>query len=133
MLQHDYILEMIEQFVRAVEEALLGTRNKQDVASAEGVEEAVAELLDLDAQTAMALAPESLVTMMELSGIGESVAAYAAYALRKTADIYEGLGQEQLAELRLAQGEAVARAFSADGEVPPELLELEGRLEGGAS
>lgn len=83
MLQHDYILEVVGKFVESVAVALLGIFKRRDFTHIGEAEKAVAELLDLDPETAMALSPESLVTMMRLSGVGDTVAAYAAYALRK--------------------------------------------------
>ena len=102
MLQHDYLLEVIGRFVEAVSTSLRGALCNGDFARVGEVERAVGELLDLDAQTAMALSPQSLVTMMTLSGVGESVAAYAAYALDKVALAYERQGDDAEASLRRA-------------------------------
>lgn len=102
MLQHDYLLEVIGRFVGAVSASLRGALCDGDFARVGEVERAVGELLDLDAQTAMALSPQSLVTMMTLSGVGESVAAYAAYALDKVALAYERQGDDAEASLRRA-------------------------------
>ena len=111
MLQHDYLLEVIGRFVGAVSASLRGA------------------LCDGDfARTAMALSPQSLVTMMTLSGVGESVAAYAAYALDKVALAYERQGDDAEASLRRAQATAIASAFHADGTIPEEFTELEAEL-----
>lgn len=128
MLQHDYLLEVIGRFVEAVSTSLRGVLCDGDFARVGEVERAVGELLDLDAQTAMALSPQSLVTMMTLSGVGESVAAYAAYALDKVALAYERQGDATEASLRREQASAIARAFHADGSVPKEFEELESEL-----
>jgi hypothetical protein len=128
MLQHDYLLEVIGRFVEAVSASLRGALCDGDFARVGEVERAVGELLDLDAQTAMALSPQSLVTMMTLSGVGESVAAYAAYALDKVALAYERQGDDAEASLRRAQATAIASAFRADGTVPEKFTELEAEL-----
>ena len=128
MLQHDYLLEVIGRFVEAVSASLRGALCDGDFARVGEVERAVGELLDLDAQTAMALSPQSLVTMLTLSGVGESVAAYAAYALDKVALAYERQGDDAEASLRRAQATANASAFHADGTVPEEFTELEAEL-----
>ena len=76
-------------------------------------------LLDLDASCALALTPDSLVTMTRLSGIGDSLAGYAAYVLTALADVYDQTSNSELAELRRAQGRAMAQAFGWDlSEVP---------------
>ena len=128
MLQHDYLLEVIGRFVEAVSTSLRGALCNGDFARVGEVERAVGELLDLDAQTAMALSPQSLVTMMTLSGVGESAAAYAAYALDKVALAYERQGDDAEASLRRAQATAIASAFHADGTIPEEFTELEAEL-----
>ena len=129
MLQHDYILEVVGKFVESVAVALLGIFKRRDFTHIGEAEKAVAELLDLDPETAMALSPESLVTMMRLSGVGDTVAAYAAYALRKVGEAYELEGDAEVGALRIAQARAISEAFDVEeGEVPPEFAELEGEL-----
>lgn len=123
MLQRDYILEIIEQFVNAVLLSLRKALVKQDREAAEEVEEAVATLLDLDPSVALELSPDSLVTMMLLSGMADSVAEYVAYTLHRLGDAYEGAGEESLAAIRRAQAEAVAESFMCDLTVPPQGLE----------
>lgn len=129
MLQHDYILEIIGKFVESVTVALLGVFKNGDLSRIADAERAVAELLDLDAETAMSLAPQSLVTMMSLSGVGDSVAAYAAFALSKVGDAYDLSGDCALAELRRGQARAIADAFGADEkDVPEEFKDLAAKV-----
>ena len=129
MLQHDYILEVVGKFVESVAVALLGIFKRRDFTHIGEAEKAVAELLDLDPETAMALSPESLVTMMRLSGVGDTVAAYAVYALRKVGEAYELEGDAEVGALRIAQARAISQAFDVEeGEVPPEFAELEREL-----
>jgi hypothetical protein len=129
MLHKDYLLEVIEQFVSTVSQALARALLQRDFEAAEEVEAAVADLVQLDPDTAMALAPQSLVTMMLLSGTGDSVAGYAAYALNRLGDAYDGMGDHDLAELRREQAHAIADSFGADlNEIPQEFAELETRL-----
>lgn len=128
MLQHDYLLEIIGRFVESVSDALTCMLRDGDMGRAGEVEDAIGELLDLDAHTAMSLSPQSLVTMMTLSGVGESVAAYVSYVLERLARAYEKDGDARLAAVRRSQAEAIARAFHAAGEVPPEFESLEARL-----
>ena len=129
MLHRDYLLEVIEQFVGTVSHALVRALLEHDMDTAQEVEEAVSELVQLDPSTAMSLSPESLVTMMFLSGTGDAVSGYAAYALNRLADAYEQVGQTDLADARREQAYAIADAFGADvNEVPEELRDLERRL-----
>lgn len=126
MLQHDYLMEIIQQFARAVSSALRRALAQKDEAAAQEVEAAVGELLQLDPQTAMSLAPGSLVTMMQLAGTGDAVSGYVAFSLNKLADAYDGMGQQDVAQQRRAQARAVADAFGASlDEVPEELRDLD--------
>ena len=102
-----------------------------DLDSVHTVEQAVGKLIDLDADTALALSPDSLVTMMQLSGIGESVAGYASYALARIADSYERMGKKQTAEVRRDQARKVAVAFGWNlSDIPEEFEDLEKSLRG---
>lgn len=120
MLHKDYLLEVIAQFVEVVTEALGLAHRKHDPTAVQEAEEAVAGLLDLDAQVALKLSPDSLVTMMLLSGIGDSLAEYVTYTLRELGDVYEEMGDVQTAALRRDQAVAVADSFGVDPDVVPE-------------
>lgn len=126
MLQRDYILEIIADFSRAVTQALKQAYDTKDPKSLEIVEQQVAELIDLSPETACALAPDSLVTMMLLSGVADSVAEYVSYALERASRIYDQLGDTDASGLRHLQAQAVAESFNCDlSAVPKEFTELE--------
>ena len=131
MLERDYILMVITEFVRTVTEALRLSHFDRSEEAFQQVEAAVAELVGLDAQTAMSLSADSLVQVMVLSGVGAGVAGHAAYALDRLADEYEDAGQEDVAEVRRAQAEAIAESFGWDlNQIPKELAELDDELYG---
>ena len=129
MLHRDYLLEIISRFVASVSVSLRRALLERDLDGAKEVEDSVAALLDLDPNTAMGLSPDSLVTMLLLSGIGDSLASYVAYALDKVGDAYDDAGDTQMAALRWDQAEAVAESFDCDpSEVPPEFAALDVEL-----
>ena len=129
MLHKDYLLEIIERFVDTVTVALRGSLIDGSVESAKDVEDSVAALLDLDPQTAMNLSPDSLVTMMLLSGMGDSLAEYVAYALDRVGDAYDDMGDQEKAALRWDQAQAVAESFNCDqNSVPKEFAALDEEL-----
>lgn len=131
MLQRDYVLAQINLFVQTVLEPLRLALEELDLDSVHTVEQAVGKLIDLDADTALALSPDSLVTMMQLSGIGDSVAGYASYALARVADSYERMGKKQAAEVRRDQARKVAVAFGWNlSDIPEEFEDLEKSLRG---
>ena len=131
MLQRDYLLEILIRFIETLTRALKRAVEQNDLSGCREAERAVADLLELDPETAMVLAPASPVQMMELSNVGSAVASYVGYTLDRVADIYEDGGDEATAELRRAQAEAVADAYGCDlMDVPDELDELDRELFG---
>ena len=129
MLHRDYLLEIISRFVDSVTVSLRRAVLKADVASAKEVEDGIAALLDLDPYTTMSLAPNSLVTMMLLSGLGDAVASYVCYALDRVGDAYDNAGDHDRAELRWDQAQAIAESFGCDPDlVPEEFAALEQEL-----
>jgi hypothetical protein len=130
MLHRDYLLEVISRFVDGVIVALRRATFDRDVESAKDVEDSVAALLDLDPATAMNLSPDSLVTMMLLSGMGDSLAQYVSYVLDHVGDAYDDMGDAAKARLRWDQAQAVAESFDVDQNVvPEEFAALEAELE----
>ncbi len=123
MLQRDYILELIDQFAEAVSRALKRAEKDHDPKACEEVERQIGEILELDHATALSLAPDSLVTMMVLSGMGDSIASYVCHALYRLSKIYESEGNDDLAGIRALQAKAVAESFNCDPTVAPEGLE----------
>ena len=131
MLQRDYLLEILICFIETPTRALRRAVEQNDLSGCREAERAVADLLELDPETAMVLSPASLVQMMGLSSVGSAVASYVGYTLDRVADIYEDGGDEATAELRRAQAEAVADAYGCDlMDVPEELDGLDRELFG---
>ena len=113
MLQRDYVLELIGQFAEAVKRALKRAK-AGDRGGCEEVERQIGDILEL--------APDSLVTMMVLSGMGDSVASYVCYALDQLSQVYAQMGDEDLSHIRAAQAKAVAESFDCDSaDIPEEL------------
>ena len=131
MLHRDYLQQVIQQFVSTISHSLVRALLDRDLGAAEEVENAIAELVQLDPATAMALSPESLVVMMTLAGTGDAVSGYAAYALMRLSEAYDDMGEHDLAALRADQAYAIADAFHGNvNEIPEELRALEERLRG---
>lgn len=129
MLQRDYILEIVADFTQSVARAFKLAVTKKDLDSCTEIEQEIGELLDLDHKTALALAPDSLVTMMVLSGMGDSVASYVCWSLERLSRVYKDMGQEDLSGMRHLQAQAVGESFGCDpADVPAELAELEKEL-----
>lgn len=126
MLQRDYIVEMTQRFTQKLMLWLKGAVLKGDFHSIQEVENAVGDLLDLDGASALMLDATSLTTLMELSGIADSLAAYVSYSLLRLGEAYELVGDSATAAVRREQAAAIADAFCCElGSVPDELVALD--------
>lgn len=129
MLHRDYIVEITRRLGDVLTRWLRPAVIEGDLDAIEHVEAGVARLIDLDPATALSLAPESLVTMMDLSGVADSVAGYASYALLRVGDAYETAGDGVRAQVRRSQAASIAQAFGCElGAVPQEYEDLERQI-----
>ncbi len=123
MLHRDFLEEMIENFTREVVQHLPVAIQNGDKEAMDSTEASVARLLELDPSYALGLAPQSLVMMLQLNGVGYAIASYAAYVLNQTSRAYELQGDTATAVVRKMQALAIARAFQCDLDAVPEGLE----------
>ncbi len=130
-IKNDYLLDMIARYVESIL-AGFGKAKAGLSRDALGAYEAVAgDVLDMDAATALALSPASLVTMMRISAVDESLAVYAVYALERAAEIYDAAG-DATGQVRHAQARAVADSYGFPvASVPPEVEEALAEEEAG--
>lgn len=123
MLQRDYLVQMIAQFV----EAIVRTRTKAKVdpqEAADSLETALNNVMDIDASVLLSMGPESIAAVMQLSGVDPNLAVYIAHSLRLEAQYLQEAGDGYLSELRLGQAQSIAETFGFDlAEVPSELAE----------
>ena len=131
MLRRDYMTDAIKSFTETLSVSLVPAVLDADLGRAHEVERAIGQLVDLDGTSALALSPESLVTMLELSGVADSLGGYVSYALLRVADAYDAAGSA-LGRVRRDQASAVADAFGWElGGVPEECEATERTLADG--
>ncbi len=115
MLQQDYLMRLIMQFVRGLRRSM--ERGRVDPAdAAESVEDAIAQALDLDAGVVLGLHPQSFASILSVSGTDPNVVEYLVHALMLEARYLDEAGSETTANLRRDQAAALAEAF---GQQPP--------------
>ena len=121
-IRNDYILDMIVQFTQSIVEAMVKSRGGAQQDAVAMYEEVVGRALDMDAQTVLTLTPESLVTLVRLSAVDESLAVYAVYSLMRAAEIYDAEG-DATGSLRAQQARAIADVYGFPvTEVPEEVV-----------
>lgn len=128
-IKNDYLLDQINRFVESVTAGIGKSRAGRADDAIETFEAIAGNVLDMDAETVLALAPASLVTMMQLSAVDDSLAAYTVYSLERAADAYDCKG-DATGQLRRSQAQAIASAYGFEvSVVPPEVQEALDALE----
>lgn len=113
MLQQDYLMRLVMQFVRGLRLSL--ERGKVDPAdAAESVEEAISQALDLDAATILGLDPHSFASILSVSGTEPLVVEYLVRGLLLEAHYLDQAGREGLAALRRGQARALAAEYGME-------------------
>ena len=93
MIHKDFLAEKLKLFAEACTRPLVEAHLHGDLSNIGEVEAAIGELLEMNPDVCMQLAPASLTTMMSLQGIGNAVSQEVAYVLRKLclfSVVYEG-------------------------------------------
>jgi hypothetical protein len=130
MLQRDYLMQMISQFIQAIIDSRKTAQKKNPQLAADSLEDAIGNATDIDGATLLSLGPESIASVMQLSGVDPRVAGYIAYSLQLEAEYLQEAGNSSLAALRQEQANAVAETFMLDLEqTPAELEEQEASTE----
>lgn len=126
LLRKDYI---VDQFVRFAEAIRMGLEREAegpggDTGNAIRLLEAqVGESVNIDGEALLALAPESVVSILQVSGVDPSMAPYIVRALLLESQLLRSNGDDGLAGLRAQQGGAVAEAYGV--AVPADVLDPE--------
>lgn len=128
MLHQDYITRMLMELAAAVTRCVLRAENKRaPLESAELLEEAVGNAVAIDGASFLALAPESIAQIMQVTGTDPRVSEYVARSVMLAAKYLEEAGDTDLAQVRRAQALAIADAYGHD------ISDMDGSLEDAGS
>jgi hypothetical protein len=110
MFENDYIMKMVMQLSRILKRSLARQYPtfKDEINDIEG---SVAEAVELDPRLMFTLAPESLVSVLQLGNFDAKLSGYVVRSIFYEADLLENDGQVQKAKLRREQAEAINSAF----------------------
>lgn len=127
MFERDYLLRIIAELGAAIRRSLQQGEVERDPAdAAKTLEAAVGAATELDGATLLSLAPESIASIIQVSGTDPIVTEYVARSLHLAARYHAQAGDEALAALRAAQAQAIADAYGHDlspEECTPEAME----------
>lgn len=127
MFEQDYLMRMLMDFAAAIRRSIERAGGQQDPSGAAGMlEEAIGNAVDIDGGVLLSLAPESIASILAVSGTDPQVTEYVARSLLLASDYHAQAGHAELAELRRSQALAVADAYGHDLAAP---LDLEGAFD----
>jgi hypothetical protein len=126
MFQNDYLMRMILQMVAIMQRAMAQTKGDPEE-SAKEIERVIGDAVDIESSLFFSLAPESMVSMLQLGNFDEQLGGYVIRSMYYEAELLEKAGHLQRADLRRAQADAVAKAYGYD--ITPEDLSPEAMQE----
>lgn len=121
MLEQDYLMRILLQFAEIIRRSWTKADKDRDPRrAADMLEDAIGNATDLDGGTLLSLSPDSIASVMQVSGVDPRVTEYIAFSLLLAAGYLREAGEFDLADLREQQARAVADAYGIDLPDDPE-------------
>ena len=120
MLQQDYLMRLIMQFVDGVKRSMEREKLNPKEA-ADSLEDALSRALDMDADVLLGLAPESFASVAQISIADSRIAVYIVYTLALQSYYLREAGLADAAQLRYDQACAFAAACGVDAPGPDDI------------
>lgn len=120
MLQQDYLMRLLLQFVDGVNRSIERSRRNPREA-ADSLEDALSRALDMDARIILGLAPESFASVASISIADPRIATYLVYTLALEAYYLRTAGDDSMARLRYDQACALADACDVQAPGPDDI------------
>lgn len=112
MITEDYLMRMLLAFFQAIMNARSRSVNEKDkLGAAEMLENAVGEASEIDTATLLSMSPESISSILQVTGCDPFVTEFMAHSLMQAATYRREGGDSQTADLREAQARAIADAY----------------------
>ena len=127
MLERDYIMRLISELIAAMRRSIEKSEGERDPESAAYLlEQAVGQATDLDSSVLLSLSPDSIASILQVSGTDPRVIEFIVRGLLLASSYHAEAGNPLEAEVRAAQAQALAEAYDLPGnwsDVTPEALE----------
>lgn len=126
MLSQDYLVRIMVQFAEIIRRSWMRATKEHDPrGAADMLEDAVGQATDIDGGVLLSLSPESIASVMQVSGIDPRVTEYIARSLLLASGYLREAGDHGLATVREQQARAIAEAYGHElPETPEELASL---------
>lgn len=112
MFEQDYLMRLLMQFMVAMRRSIERADDGRDpAAAADMLENAIGDATDLDGSMLLSLAPESMASVLQVSGVDPHVTECVANSLQLESEFLRSAGNDELAEVRAGQAQALASAY----------------------
>lgn len=129
MFEQDYLVRLLLQFFRGLLKAYERRNEKDDPqGAADLIEASVSEAIEMDGATLLSLAPESIASVMKVSGIDPDVTQFVARSLLLESVYLREADNPYLADVRAGQARAIAAEYGF--ELPDDPSDFESITEG---
>ena len=127
MLQQDYLLRMFTLLAAAMRDSILKQKGEYSPeTAADRIEESLMNATEIDGSVLLRMAPESMVSLLQISGTDPLLIQYLSRSLLLESQYLEEAGQQPRSDLRRAQAFELAHAYGfelSDETVTPEELD----------
>ena len=126
MFEQDYLMRVIAQLIGAIRRSMERASGEEDPdGAARMLDMAVGDATDLDGEALLSLAPESLASILQVSGVDPHLIGHISRSLLLSSRYYDEAGNADMAALRASQAHALAAAYgyelsddaASDGEL----------------
>lgn len=124
MFERDYLMKLILGYFKTIVIVIKqGEKEKDPEGAADLLEQAIGEATEIDGEVLLSLAPESIASVLQVSGTDPKVVGYVAHGLLLEAHYLMLACDFARAELREEQARALASVYGFD--LPDDLAEAE--------
>ena len=124
MFEQDYLMKLLMAFYQALFRSLQKVEDEDEdpKEAADTLDEVVGNAVGMDGSSLLALSPESIPAVLQVSGTDPRVTEFVARSLILSSEYLTQAGHTQLASLRAEQARAIASAYGF--ELPDDLHDL---------
>lgn len=127
VFEQDYLMRMMIAFAEAIRRSMEKARGEKDPSEAALIiENAVSHATNLDGEVLLSLSPDSIASVLQVSGTDPGVIEYLSRSLLLESDYLQQAGNNDLAKLRSEQAHALAFAYGfslSEEDITPEALD----------
>ncbi len=110
MLQQDYLMRLILQFIQGIRLSIQGS-DKDPLDAARAIEHTIAQATNIDEELLFTMSPESFVMLMQVSAIDEALVSYIVHSMILEVGYLKAGGRLEAAMLRNEQAIFLAHEY----------------------